>query len=145
MERWIKNLKYRKIFKYPKIPREGSLGTIQQWSHLHTLLTASVFCFGQFVLHYIQFIMSVLVSYCYKAVSPVATEITALCRKTKCSAASILLETCIRMQFLFRESFSLTDFYPTFSTILVFLWSPWLLEKFLFLYLKRDYRAPDTA
>jgi hypothetical protein len=45
------------------------------------LSTASLFCFGQFLFKVIfRCIVSVFVSYCYSAASPVATERRALCQ-----------------------------------------------------------------
>jgi hypothetical protein len=72
----IKILKYREKFQISlEISREFLSGNWQYWSNLRALPIASLFCFGQFVFKVIfSCIVSVFVSYCYSAASPVATE-----------------------------------------------------------------------
>jgi hypothetical protein len=76
----IQILKYREKFQISlEISREFLSGNWQYWSNLRAVPTASLFCFGRFVFKVIfSCIVSVFVSYCYSAASPVATERRAL-------------------------------------------------------------------
>jgi hypothetical protein len=78
----LKILKYREKFQISlEISRGFLYGNWQYWRNLRALPTASLFCFGQFVFKVIfSCTVSVFVSYCYSAASPVTTERRALCQ-----------------------------------------------------------------